>query len=572
MAAESDPKPAPHAPPERHFEEGEEAPPPGVRTMAIVRWILLAVVALAAVYSAHGYAAQPSPGGAEAAAHKGKKYICPMHPQVTSDRPGECPICHMDLVPAPEVAEAPSSSSPSPSPSPSAPAPATPASAQKPPPSSPPAAPSASASAPAGADASRGYTCPMHPEVHTDGPGRCPFCGMALVPVSAPKAHSAPPDTAPLTLSLDRVQAIGVRTALVEKQDDREGLRLTAAVEVPEQGRAEVHVRASGYVEAIHVKDVGVQVKAGQPLASVYSPEVLQAEQELIAMKDWSTDDKLAPPTAAARKKLELLGVGKATIDRIVASGKPERDLVVSSPISGWVTRKDVVLGSYAMPDKVLFEIADLRGVYLIASAYPHQLAVIRAGDEATFTTPSLPGHVFSTKVDLVYPSMDLSTRTARIRFRVDNPDLNLRPGQFGVVDIAGRHAAAMTIPLDAVIDTGRWVYVFVVHDEGRFEARNVELGEQIGNRFVVRSGLDEGERVVSGATFLIDAESRLQASLMVTSGGGSKAPPATGCEAAIDRAKYPEKFAECQKCEVVHKGMGSMVDDCKNAIPKPWH
>jgi Cu(I)/Ag(I) efflux system membrane fusion protein len=122
---------------------------------------------------------------------------------------------------------------------------------------------------------------------------------------------------------------------------------------------------------------------------------------------------------------------------------------------------------------------------------------------------------VFSTKVDLVYPSMDLSTRTARVRFRVDNKDLNLRPGQFGVVEIAGRHADALTIPMDAVIDTGRSIYVFVTREEGRFEARNVELGEQIGNRFVVRAGLIEGERVVSGATFLIDAESRLQASLI---------------------------------------------------------
>lgn len=333
----------------------------------------------------------------------------------------------------------------------------------------------------------------MHPEVRTDAPGRCPYCGMELVAVPAPKATGAPSDTVPITLSLDRVQAIGVRTALVEPLDRTEGLRLTAAVEVPEQGRAEVHVRAAGYVEAIHVKDVGVRVKAGELLVSVYSPEVFQAEQELLAMGSWAGSAGAPPPTAAARKKLELLGVGKDTIDRIVASGQPVRAMGISAPIAGYVTRKDVVLGSYAMPNKVLFEIADLARVYLGASLYPHQLAAVRAGDLATFTTPSLPGHVFSTKVDSVYPELDLSTRTVRVRFRVDNRDLNLRPGQFGIVEIKGRHVDALSIPMDAVVDTGRSVYVYVAGEGGRFEARNVELGEQIGARFVVRAGLRAG-------------------------------------------------------------------------------
>lgn len=493
-----------HPDPDHPFEEGDEAPPPGVRTLSIVRWLLLAAVVLAALFSVYTYAA-PLLGGERPAAQTSARYICPMHPQIVSDRPGECPICHMTLVPAPEATPAPSSPAP----------PAATSSAAAAPPAHVHAASAASSDGGASSGTSRGYTCPMHPDVHTDAPGRCPFCGMELSAVPDPQSASAPPDTTPITLALDRVQAIGVRTALVEKQKDGDGLRVTAAVEVPEQGRAEVHVRAPGYVEAIHVADLGVKVKAGEVLVSVYSPEVFQAQQELLAMGAWSGAGQPPPPTAAARKKLELLGVGKETLDRIVASGQPVRAMGITSPISGYVTRKDVVLGSYAMPDKVLFEVADLDRIYLVASLYPHQLAVVRPGDEATFTTPSLPGHVFSTKVDLVYPEMDLATRTARVRFRVENKGLNLRPGQFGVVAIAGRHADALTIPMDAVVDTGRWVYVFIAGEGGRFEARNVELGEQIGGRFVVRSGLAEGERVVSGATFLIDAESRLQASLV---------------------------------------------------------
>ena len=242
-----------------HFEEGEEKAPPMVRQMAVVRWALLVLVAMAAAFSIYTYA-KPLLG--QAVAPAGAKYICPMHPQIVSDRAGECPICHMDLVPAQTTAAVTASAS---------------------------ASATAAPAAPSAAPIARGFTCPMHADVRTEGPGRCPHCGMDLVPVPEPKPRSAPPDTAPITLGLDRIQAIGVRTALVEKQQSGDGLRLTAAVEVPEQGRAEVHVRAAGYVEAIHVKDIGVQVRAGEPLVSVYSPEVLQAQQEIIAMSAWST-------------------------------------------------------------------------------------------------------------------------------------------------------------------------------------------------------------------------------------------------------------------------------------------
>jgi Cu(I)/Ag(I) efflux system membrane fusion protein len=311
---------------------------------------------------------------------------------------------------------------------------------------------------------------------------------------------------------------------------------------------------------------------------------VFQAEQELLAMKSWAspggaspTSGLPPPPTDAARKKLELLGVGKATIDRIVATGQPIRAIGIASPINGYVTRKDIVLGSYVMPERVLFEVADLSRVYIIANVYPYQLAAVRVGDEATFTTPSLPGWSFTTKVDLVYPEVDLATRTARVRFRVDNKDLTLRPGQFGTIGLRGKVAEALTIPMDAVIDTGRSIYVFLAEEGGRFEARTVELGEQIGDRFVVKSGLQEGQRVVSGATFLIDAESRLQASLAATSAGPDAGPseapaaPPSSCDADFDRQKYPDKWQACRQCEVVHHGMGTMEQDCKNAIPKPW-
>lgn len=332
----------------------------------------------------------------------------------------------------------------------------------------------------------------------------------------------SPPDTAPIELTFDRVQAIGVRTARVEKQSATDSLRLNAIVEVPEQGRAEVHARAPGFIESIAVRDNGVKVRAGEHLASIYSPEIFQAQEELIAMGAWASPaagamESAKAPVTAARKKLELLGVGKAAIDRIVASGKPVRAVGISSPISGYVTRKNIVLGSYAMPESVLFEIADLSRVYIIASVYPHLLPLIRVGGQATFHSPSLPGRSFPTKVELIYPDIDLGTRTARVRFQIKDDALALRPGQFGTIELAGEATPMLTVPMDAVIDTGRSVYVFVAQEGGRFVARGVSLGEQIGDRFVVRAGLAEGERVVSAATFLIDAESRLKATLSET-------------------------------------------------------
>lgn len=519
--ARDDQAPAPHAPTpddkplHDSMEEGEEAPPHGVGTAAVVRWLILAAMVLAATASFVSWAT-PLFGqghGDKAAA----RYYCPMHPQITSDLPGECPICHMTLEPIPAdrlrgSASASATAAPSASaPVPKATAPVRPA---------PSPTPSANASASASPPAAAGYTCPMHPEVHSDHPGRCPKCGMDLVAVAPPAATPSgpPPGTAEITVTLDRLQAIGVRTALVERTAASASGELPATIEAPEGARAEVHARAAGFVESIRVGQVGTKVKAGELLASVYIPAIYEAQQELLAVSKWGPSPAGLPsPAEGARRKLELLGLGKATIDRVVAKGEPIRAIGLSSPIAGYVVKKNVVLGSAVMPETALYEIADLSKVYVAASVPPALLASLGHGATARFTTPAAPGRIYDAKIDLVEPSIDLSTRLGRVRLVIDNRDLALRPGQFGSVALPGgaaAMAAELTVPIDALVDTGRHVYVFVDLGGGRLAPRVVETGPEIGERVVIRSGLTEGQRVVSRATFLIDAESRLQASL----------------------------------------------------------
>jgi Cu(I)/Ag(I) efflux system membrane fusion protein len=512
------------------FEEGEEPPPRGVRVMAVVRWLLLAFAVVLAVVSVVRFVAPQEAAQGQGAADD--KFYCPMHPQIRSPLPGECPICNMRLEPIPEDAKGkplPSSSTmTSPVASPRTTGPRT---------STPPAA---------GAQAL--FTCPMHPEVHsTDPKAPCPVCNMALVPVESADGHDGhdhgaaaapstsassgaatlaaplppPPGVMPLDLALDRVQAIGVRTAVAERKALGVSLRAPASVAATDEGRAEVHARASGFVEVIQVRETGVEVKRGTPLVGIYSPEIFQAQQELLASSTWGPMKGASPGVAAladqparSRQRLELLGVSRFEIDRVVATGKPLRVTSVHAPMAGVVVRKNVVLGSFVTPEMTLYEIVDLRKVYVVADLFQGDVASIPIGTKGTFTTPRQPGRSFDAEVDLVYPEVDLAARTTRVRLRVENPERALLPGQFGSVTFVTAASDAVLVPRDAVVDTGKATYVFVVEPGGRYVPRSVEVGRVSDESVEIRRGIEPGVRVVSGATFLIDAESRLRASL----------------------------------------------------------
>jgi Cu(I)/Ag(I) efflux system membrane fusion protein len=368
------------------------------------------------------------------------------------------------------------------------------------------------------------------------------------------------------------VQAIGVRTALVAERQSSSALRATATVAAPEQSVVEVHVRTPGFVEAISVRETGVKVKRGQLLLSLYSPEIYQAESELLAMKSWQAlgDAGAHDRTDLSRRKLDLLGVPGGVSDRVLAAGRPMRNVGISAPMGGYVTKKNVVLGSYVTPEMLLYEIVDLSKVYILADVFQQDMPRIALGTPGRFTLANRPGISVVGKVDLIYPLVNAEARTTRVRMQVPNEKLGLVPGEYGYAEFSSGERTALVVPRDAVIDTGRQAYVFVETAAGEFSPRTVVLGAQSGDSVEIRSGVSLGEKVVSGATFLIDSESRLQASLR----SGPEAPSAGGssaCDTEFDRSKFPDKYAECRKCETVHRGMGSMVDDCKRAIPQPW-
>ncbi len=441
------------------------------------------------------------------------------------------------------------------------------------------------------------YSCPMHPAVIQDHPGSCPICHMDLVeiaPVSPEVAANAGSDAgagAPpvpglttVQLSPERIQLMGMRTATVSQEVLSSQLDTVGFVAPIEKGLSLVHARFSGWIERLPASETGMRVKRGQVLASIYSPELLPPQQELLAALRWDASGAAAPPRTghmtaglaeAARGRLRILGLSEATIKTIERTGEPVRTVDVVAPAAGTITRRGAALGLYVQPGTELYELADLSRVWVMADIYEYELDRVHVGQSATVNFPSYPGELFPAKVSFLYPTLDPSTRTMRARLEVDNKDGRLRPGLYGEVHLAAPGASALVIPTDALVDTGDHQYVFVALDGGRFEPRLVEIGARQGDKVAVRKGLSAGETVVTTANFLIDSESRLRAAIQgFGSAGGAGAPgPAAApsvCDRDIDKQRFPDKYQQCRACDV-HRGMGSMEADCRAAIPRPW-
>jgi Cu(I)/Ag(I) efflux system membrane fusion protein len=313
-----------------------------------------------------------------------------------------------------------------------------------------------------------------------------------------------PEGYAEVRVAPERQQLIGLKVARAERGRLTGMVRASALVQADETREAHVHPKLMGWVQELFVNAVGQPVKKGQPLYSLYSQELFAAQQEYLRARATSAD--LA---AAARARLRLWDVPEDQVRRIERDG-PQKAIVFRSPIDGTVIEKQVVAGHYVEPEMLLYRIADLSRVWIVADVYEFEVNRLDKQGTARVEIQGVAEPV-QAKVDYVYPTVDPVSRTVRVRLVVPNPQGTLRPGSFATAELPTTPMEALWVPEEAVVDTGTRQVIYVALGEGRFRPTLVKVGRRAGGRVEVREGLSEGSAVVVSAQFLIDSESRLR-------------------------------------------------------------
>ena len=355
------------------------------------------------------------------------------------------------------------------------------------------------------------YTCAMHPSVREKQPGQCPICAMDLSPVTYDEEESG-------VIFVDEARRgeVGVRTTKVVRAPMTRSIRAVGRVAYDERTLEDVTLKLAGFVSKLHVGETGQFVKRGQPLFTLYSPELFAAQQEYLLARESHTGDGSGRGdylVRAAEKKLELWGLSRAQIAAIAKRGKPLEDVPFYAPASGYVIEKNVVEGAAVAVGERLFRIAALDRVWVEADVYEADLALIEKGQRAVVTLSYLPGKTYEGKVAYVYPYLDPATRTGKVRIELPNTGLELKPNMYATVAFQIELGPRVQIPISSVVYTGPRRLVFVDIGEGRLRPQEVTLGVRNEETVEVVRGLREGQAVVSAGNFLIAAESRIRSS-----------------------------------------------------------
>jgi membrane fusion protein, copper/silver efflux system len=381
------------------------------------------------------------------------------------------------------------------------------------------------------------YVDPMHPAYRSDKPGKAPDCGMDLVAVYADgvgKSLVASGDDSSDSLKIDPAtqKIYGIQLASVENDSGTRTIRAFGKVAADETRIFKITVGADGYVKETQNDAVGNHVKKDQHLAVIYSPDFLAVEGGYLsanertpgAMKDAATNSQNAASAQARADRLRNLGMSDVQIEEMTANRKIPEDVYIVSPTDGFILTRSVSPGLRFEREKELYTIADLSHVWILAEVFGKDAQKFRPGAVARVTLPDT-GESFQAKVSDVLPEVDPATRALKVRLIANNPGFKLRPDMFVNVEMPVSIPAGLSVPADAIVDSGLAKQVFVQKSPGRFEKREVEIGWRFDDRVQIVKGLREGEIVVSAGTFLVDSESRLQA--VASSGGSSGTPPA---------------------------------------------
>jgi RND family efflux transporter MFP subunit len=348
------------------------------------------------------------------------------------------------------------------------------------------------------------------------------------VPAPAPPPNETP--LAPIQLSIERLQSIGVKFEEVERKPVQDEIRVTGNVAIDETRLSYVQTRFSGYIQKVFADATYQYVRKGQPLFTIYSPQLATAEREYLVAKQnaQNLSQSTVPGVSAGftslldatADRLKQWNVPQREIARLESSGEVQQEIEIDSPASGYITERNALPNLTVQPDTRLYTIADLSTVWVFAQIFQNDLGRIKAGEPAGLTVDSYPGRTFRGKVDFIYPDVDMTTRTARVRLVFPNPNLTLTPGMFVNVILRVPLGNQLVIPVNGVLQSGMRQTVFVDRGGGYLEPREVQLGPQAGDQYIVLKGLKAGERIVTSANFLIDSESQLQAAI------GSFVPP----------------------------------------------
>ncbi len=371
------------------------------------------------------------------------------------------------------------------------------------------------------------WTCSMHPQIKQDKPGDCPICGMDLIPLESAKSggDNINPDEIMLTESAAKLADI--QTTEVKKGNPVKTIFMQGKVEADERNIAELTARFGGRLEKLFVNFTGERVKKGQKLATIYSPELVTAQRELIEAV--SLKDDRPQIYRAAKAKLKLWDLNDAQIEAIETKGEPKLYFDVLSPVSGTVTNRHVAVGDYVKMGDPLFKVVNLSSVWVMFDAYEADLPWIEVGDKIEFTVNALPGKNFEAKATFIDPFISPRERTAKVRVQLKNPNAKLKPGMFAGGTLHSSIAAKaneLLIPKSSILWTGKRSVVYVKvpdREQPSFLCREIELGPEAGNFYVVADGLKEGEKIATNGVFKIDAAAQLEGKQSMMNPEGEK-------------------------------------------------